>query len=513
MKLLRNIMDKTGEKLLTLVGALCVLLPVSPLNMQLTYRDSGVFLYTGWRILHGDLPYRDIWDHKPPVIFYINALGLAISNNSRWGVWLIELVMLFAAAFLGFQLIKRIFGFIPSVLSLLLWLLSLVYILQGGNLTTEYTLPFQFAALWLVYHADRSKRPDWNFLLIGLTGAIVFFTKQTAVGIWIAIVVYLTFQRLLSKQGRQWVREISFIALGGLIFSAVVIVFFGVQGALSQFWSAAFEYNFVYSARSTSDLTARLDTLVRGIRPLTRAGLFQIAVTGYMIAIALVLFRRSSIMEKAFPLLLIGLLNLPIEIILIGLPGRTFPHYYMTLLPILAFFTGSAFWGLISLMPNWKNANAVKHAFALIVAGLFAWRSFDGYMTQLYTYRQLTKNEAVIEYIKETTSPDEQVLLWGAETSINYFVQRKSPTRFVYQSPLHQENYVDETLINQFLDDVIQNQPRLIIDTDTKDPLYSFPLTTEIIEEKAAFLEARYCIVQRVDSWKIYEYTEGGCSR
>lgn len=159
-----------------------------------------------------------------------------------------------------------------------------------------------------------------------------------------------------------------------------------------------------------------------------------------------------------------------------------------------------------------ENLHCCQLYFALIVAGIFAWRSFDGYMTQLYTYRQFTKNEAVIEYIRETTSPDEQVLLWGAETSINYFAQRKSPTRFVYQSPLHQENYTDETMIDQFLEEVIQNQPRLIIETDTKDALYSFPLSTETIEKKTSFLKARYCIVQRMDSWKIYEYTKGGCS-
>ena len=95
MKALRKIIDRSWEKLLVFSGALCVLLPVSPLNMKFSYSDSGVFLYTGWRILNGELPYRDVWDHKPPIIFYINALGLAIANNSRWGVWLIELHALF----------------------------------------------------------------------------------------------------------------------------------------------------------------------------------------------------------------------------------------------------------------------------------------------------------------------------------------------------------------------------------------------------------------------------------
>ena len=511
MSFLRKIVDKTWDKLLPFLGALCVLLPTSPLNMQLVYRDSGVFLYTGWRILNGALPYRDIWDHKPPVIFYINAAGLALSDGSRWGVWLVELALLTLAAFLGFQLIRKVFGCLPSFFSLLLWLLTLVFVLQGGNLTTEYTLPLQFAALWLIQHVEGSKRLAWIFFLIGLTGAVAFFTKQTAVGIWIAFVLYLTFQRLLSRQGRQWVRESTLIAIGALTFSAAVLLFFGVQGAFPQLWNAAFEYNFVYSARTSGDLADRLDSILRGLRPLTRAGLLQVGLAGYAAALALVLFRRS-LLDKALPLVFIGLLNLPVELMLIGLPGRTFPHYYMTLLPILALFMGVAVWAVVYLLSIWKISTTVQAALALILAGSLVWFSFNDYLDQVYTYRSFTRNKPVVDYIQQNTSPGDPVLIWGAETSINYFSQRESPTRFVYQSPLHQAGYMNEDMLDEFYEDVIQNRPRLIIDTDTNDPLYRFPISTEDFEEMIAQLEANYCLVRQIDAWKIYEYTEGGCS-
>jgi 4-amino-4-deoxy-L-arabinose transferase-like glycosyltransferase len=84
--------------------------------------------------------YLDVWDHKPPVIFLINALGLLIGGGSRWGVWLVELGLLFLAALLGFKLIKRYLGALPAIFALFLWLLSLAFIINGGNLTTEYTL-------------------------------------------------------------------------------------------------------------------------------------------------------------------------------------------------------------------------------------------------------------------------------------------------------------------------------------------------------------------------------------
>jgi len=107
--------------------------------MPLTYRDSGVFLYTGWRILNGQVPYRDVWDHKPPVFFYINAAGLALLNGSRWGVWIIEFLSLYVATVISWRLIKGAFGTVPAILAVVLWLFGLAYVIQGGNLATEYT--------------------------------------------------------------------------------------------------------------------------------------------------------------------------------------------------------------------------------------------------------------------------------------------------------------------------------------------------------------------------------------
>ena len=77
---------------LAIVSAVGItLLPAVPSLHPVPYRDSGVFLYVGQRILDGDMPYRDIWDHKPPGIHLVNAIGLAVAGGSMWGVWTIRL--------------------------------------------------------------------------------------------------------------------------------------------------------------------------------------------------------------------------------------------------------------------------------------------------------------------------------------------------------------------------------------------------------------------------------------
>ena len=35
--------------------------------------DQGLYGYEGWRILHGDVLYRDVWDQKPPGVAFLYA--------------------------------------------------------------------------------------------------------------------------------------------------------------------------------------------------------------------------------------------------------------------------------------------------------------------------------------------------------------------------------------------------------------------------------------------------------
>ena len=97
------LLDKLGFKtrlvapvLLGLL-TLAVLIPAMPLGQRIPSRDPGVFLYIGAQILDGKVPYRDIWDHKGPVIYYIDALGLLLGRGSEWGVWALQFTGLWSA--------------------------------------------------------------------------------------------------------------------------------------------------------------------------------------------------------------------------------------------------------------------------------------------------------------------------------------------------------------------------------------------------------------------------------
>src|SRR5678809_253 len=105
-----NLKNIALPTLASVIGTIIALFPSNPANMTLPSRDSGVFLYVGWRLLSGDIPYREVWDHKPPLIYFVDALGLTLTPHSLWGVWFLQFIFIFFTLFFIYKLLDQNFG-------------------------------------------------------------------------------------------------------------------------------------------------------------------------------------------------------------------------------------------------------------------------------------------------------------------------------------------------------------------------------------------------------------------
>jgi len=505
-----NAIRRIPDEIIILIVVLIVLLPISSLNMPFVRRDSGVFLYSGWRILSGEVPYRDIWDNKPPVIFYINAAGLAISGGSRWGVWLIELISLSCTALVGFKLLKRIFGKLPALLSTCLWALTLIGILSGGNYSTEYTLPIQFACLWFAYESEKKESYSWRGYLIGVLCGLAFFTKQNTIGIGIAIILHILISRLKPASWKKALVDLSFILFGGMTTLAAIVSLLAFLGVTQQFWEAAFVYNFIYSS---SSFLSRLKSIATGMFYLSTLTLLAFIGWGAsVLGLKLKkLYLRQTLDPVAVSLLSIGLIDLPIEVIMASISGFSFRHYYMSLLPIYAVFSGYGFWLLCARLSYPHVSRKIKRMLTIFIAVIFFIPVVGASVALIkdtnYVSNRGIEYDEVTAYIKHHTSEDDTVLLWGAEAEINYSAQRRSPSRFIYQDPLYKVGYADEKIIAEFLGEVIKYKPRFIIDTKYPlTPIYDFGIASPAIEDMLRLLRASYELTEEFGPWMVYEY-------
>ncbi len=499
---LKRLIRGSRELLFLILGTALVLLPINPGFMSNISRDSGVFLYSGWRLLNGELLYKDVWDHKPPMIHFINGLGLFLSGGSRWGIWIIEVVSLFVTLFFAYLLIKKIMGNLPARLSLILLTLSLAILIQGGNLTSEYILPLQFTALWLAQDIDKTGLSPKRAFIIGILSGIAFFTRQNSIGVWVAIASLLVIKRISSGERKKLILELLIIFLGVLAISLVMFGFFASRSALQDFLSAAFSYNFTYISTSNSSLILGS---VSGLIPLLRSGLLQFAILGWGMALLCFVLKKKS--GKELPSLIqISFLVLPLDFLLLNISSRSFPHYFILLLPTLTILAGFAIHRInAAITPTNFHTFGRTLLIALVLTLTLKFLLVD-YVEEIRAIRQRGEN-SVVSFIQDFTSPNDFVLIWGAEASINFLAERQSPTRFVYQYPLYQDNYTNEDLILEFINDVINNKPRLIIDSyNPRTPLYDFPIQSQRINQYIEQVKANYQLMKTIGSWAVYVY-------
>ncbi len=452
-----------------------ILLPYIPSFQKIPYRDSGVFLYIGEKILDGKLPYRDVWDHKPPVIFYINAFALFLSNGSYWGIWYIQLIFLLFGVILSFYLLNDLFGYKIAFLCSALWVINLSLIIEGGNLTEEYGIIIQFLLILLLYkHFKESKNIVKIFIIpffIGFFSMIVFLLKPNLIGIPVSIIFALIV--LKNDDFDKTIKNKIFILLAiissFLLTFLFILYYFALNDALNDFIDCVFVYNFIYSSGNT--LPQFLISILSGFKYLTIFGLIALLMWLFLIINHFKNYLKYTQMQKV--LLLLVLIDFLIEMILSGVSGRTYPHYYMAWIPvvtILIAFFWDAFFKLINFKKNTKNRyfNTQKIIFLLLLIGiLIIPLRFQNYLiySKIYKEPSDTRINEVIEFLERSTSENDTILMWGAETSINYIVKRDSPTKYVYQYPLFMDGYLKPDMIDKFNEHILLNRPKFIIDT------------------------------------------------
>ncbi len=230
--------------IVSILGTLIALFPGNPSNLRLPSRDSGVFLYVAWRMLNGDIPYRDVWDHKPPLIYFVDALGLLFTSKSLWGVWFLQFLFLFLTFFSLYKALDEAIGVAPAAAGVVVLTSGFLIVLDRGNVTEEYALVFQSLSFWLFLKAWKNNFSFKTTFWIGLCGGFAFYFKQTTIGVWIAYALLLIWIRLTQKKSP--VADIAVLISGVAFLSIILSLGFASQNAFSDFWNQAFQYNFTY---------------------------------------------------------------------------------------------------------------------------------------------------------------------------------------------------------------------------------------------------------------------------
>ena len=210
--------------------------------------DVHCFFTVGRGILHGAVPYRDLYEQKGPLIYFLFALAGQISESSFLGVFLLEGICFSCFLYLGGRIAEVLSGwphaFWPSA-ALLAALIPITPAFSHGASAEEFFLPVLALSLFIVLKAMHGKRPlsDGQGFILGLCAASAFWSKYTFCGLFAGLGAAVLIWQLFTGKARFLPRLILFFLLGFLSLSSAVVGWFALKGALPDLWQAYFVNN------------------------------------------------------------------------------------------------------------------------------------------------------------------------------------------------------------------------------------------------------------------------------
>jgi len=421
--------------------------------------DQGLYAYEGQGILAGSVPYRDVWDQKPPGIAAVYAALLFVWPHES----VVPIADLVAAAFVAWLLVvlgRRRFsesvGFGAAALFLLLGDPSLQRL--SGVYVRGQCEPFIALAVTiaLVLLASAS-RHRWHAIVAGVALAVAVWLKYNAATYALPLALAVWAWPSDADRPRGVVEQWAWIALGVAMVTLGVLAYFAVHGALTDLRLATIDYNLQYSGETypgASSVPLYLLTL-----PIARARVDMLWFAGGIGSLMLAWRARAN--RSA----LVALGWLAAAIVSIAVNGqRDLPNYFVQANPALALAAASGLAAALSAPVVVRVGVAV-----LLLAGL--WRVGDdtpvaglrlaglpglvanvrgdvayarGHVSRADYLRRfkgvkldVPEIDDLASYIRQTTTTTEPIFVFGfSGGSVCWKSDRMSASRFFWSRPI-----------------------------------------------------------------------------
>lgn len=436
-------------RLLLALGAALLVVRL-PSLVQPMGADQGIYAYVGERILHGDLPYRDAWDQKPPGIHYVYAGLRAVSRRDV----IVDAADLSSAAIvaillwvIGGRIAGPVAGGVSAVI--FLFLSDPSFARLGGVRVRAQCETFiavaAAAAVALAFRGKaRARTPAAGLALAaGVMIGAAFALKYNA-GLY-GLVVLVAF----AVSGPVSVLDVVAVIVGALLIPGVLLLQFWRGGALADAYQATILYNLRYSGETYAGRWGLpLYLLKFPIQHARVDALWFIGGAGCLVLLIAGIRRRALWMPVAW--VAVACLSIAIN------GSRGLPQYFVQAAPALALAAGAA--AVVALRP-------LPVAARWLVVGLLAfgvWRvnDFSKFASNIghdvrYVAGRMDRRTYLARYggereekysaldnidlgafLASHTRPDQTVYVFGFSPGAYVYADRRSASRFFWSRPV-----------------------------------------------------------------------------
>lgn len=291
----RKVLPLLAQLVLCVAFALIFYAFTTPLGPSIG-SDNAIYMTMGTAIADGYAPYTEIFDHKGPLLYILQAVPQILSGGySTLAIFVQQVIFLFACLLLLGCIAGQLGA--PALVVQATYLALICSLAGGGNLTEEYTNVFTLMGLSVMLEVFGKGLPTED---TGLFGRACVLGAMTALCLLVrannalvlgAMTLTLTLCLLVKKKWTVLGRCAGGFAAGLAIAALPVMLWLLSEGALMESLYGSIIHNMMYAG--TGD-TSRIQMLLH-------SGYGQAAIVMACLSCvgALVMLRRSATLSLA----------------------------------------------------------------------------------------------------------------------------------------------------------------------------------------------------------------------
>jgi hypothetical protein len=398
--------------------------------------DTPLFFLVGKYFRQGLLPYRDLWEVKPPGVFAYLAATFSVLSEAVWSVRIADFFFHLCAALAFYRVCLLAAGWPLALAAAGLW----TYFGHherfnfGGMYTEEYVALCEILAVSAAIRYGR--RGGWAVVGCGFAISAAILFKHPGAAVLLPVLILMT--------ARPRIVGFASLMAAVVIPIAIVVLYFWLRGGLPEFLDANLWYPMVHGRLGDASLPwlqkrlADLSAYTWGVlrpHPILLAAL----VPGLLVS----LLRPNRLRLAALGWFVADLAA-------IGAQGLYSLHHYIQIFPSIALLgaIGSAWllqpraaepWRrsaprlaltLAVVLLGWLAARSeimtrhatVRRQWAVLLQGPTAWQQHPGFSGEAELAR----------YLREGTVPQDRIQLfaWGTALSVYWIADRLPGSRY-----------------------------------------------------------------------------------
>lgn len=504
------------------VGA--IVLNQSAVHWRSDLGDEHLFAYYGWLITQGARPYLDLWDNKPPGIFWASAIAMCIDAPGSGGLIVVcgAALALAIAAFIDTA--RSLFGraqlFTAAVAGSAM--LTQLRYECGGDRTETFVVALELVAVCAYLRGLRTARTGWFVLSAFAVGGAPLF-KQAGLAAGAACAAHYAWSRFAIRcRGTPRISPRAAACIGVAAVTPIVCAAAALSapGQWSAAWYAVVSFNRAYFAvgdASWTNLGGALGVYAPALHPLFIPA--ALAAVGVLLSISSALRRPPPDEQPRLhthcgvanaDALLVIWLALAFYLALVS-PGRREYHLMPLLAPLgllalapLARLLGNApvrrmlarpsfvgavlIWGLLMASPAADTLAIAQQCWS----GKQSWYSLQSTHVDDDTLRAAR--------IRELCRADETIYVLGWSPGTYRLALRRCPSRFSTTEKTGQVGQYADFILKTVAHDLRTSPPKLIFisDTDLNKP------PVGILAEISAWLTDNYARAEVVGGMRMF---------